>query len=177
MPSLPHAPLNRAQPTLAPAPAGPPSCAAQLHFRPGSAPGPVPRPLSLGCPRGRPNARGRGYRTSCLVAAPWNQRSSLSLPFFPPCFPMTRFLSPMLETALRPFSPLPKSPANPLPCPRGAGKFLSAQLLPARPTAGMPARHLARARCPYARPWPARLGGLPARCTRWPALWPMSSRA
>jgi hypothetical protein len=140
MPSLPHAPLNRAQPTLAPAPAGPPSCAAQLHFRPGSAPGPVPRPLSLGCPRGRPNARGRGYRTSCLVAAPWNQRSSLSLPFFPPCFPMTRFLSPMLETALRPFSPLPKSPANPLPCPRGAGKFLSTQLLPARPTAGVPAR-------------------------------------
>jgi hypothetical protein len=46
----------------------------------------------------------------------------------------------MLETAPRPFSPLLKSPASPLPCPRGAGKFLSAQLLPARPTIGVPAQ-------------------------------------
>jgi hypothetical protein len=64
-------------------------------------------PLSLGCPRGRPNARGRGYHTSCLVAAPRNQRSSLSL---------SHLLSLMLATAIAPITwwlpiPAPKSKA------------------------------------------------------------------
>jgi hypothetical protein len=86
--SFPMPPLSRAQPTLAPAPASPPSCASQLHFRPGSAPGPEPRPPLLGLPAW-PAQHAWARLPHVVPCGGALEPPFIPLPFFPPCFPMT----------------------------------------------------------------------------------------